>query len=66
MRTLVIIPAFNEASNLADVVCSIRTQFTGDVLVIDDGSDDATATEAGRAGTVVVRHSCNLGIGAAV
>lgn len=66
MRTLVIIPAYNEASSLAGVVADIRAMFTGDVLVIDDGSDDATALEAGRAGTLVLRHSCNLGIGAAV
>ncbi|MFI5394380.1 MAG: glycosyltransferase family 2 protein [Candidatus Binatia bacterium] len=66
MRTLIIIPAYNEAPNIAAVVADIRTAFTGDVLVIDDGSDDATAAEARRTGTQVLRHSCNLGIGATV
>lgn len=65
-RTLVIIPAFNEAANLAGVIAAIRTQFAGDVLVVDDGSEDATAVEAQRAGALLVRHGCNLGIGAAV
>ena len=66
MRTLVIIPAFNEAANLAGVIAAIRSQFDGEVLVIDDGSEDDSAGEAARAGAVVLRHACNLGIGAAV
>lgn len=66
MRTLVIIPAFNEAANLAGVVAGIRANFDGEVLVIDDGSEDDTAREAVRAGALVLRHACNLGIGAAV
>lgn len=66
MHTLIIIPAYNEASMIAAVVGGVRAMFTGDVLVIDDGSDDATAAEAVRAGAQVLRHACNLGIGAAV
>jgi glycosyltransferase involved in cell wall biosynthesis len=66
VHTLIIIPAYNEASMIAAVVGDVRAMFTGDVLVIDDGSEDATAAEAGRAGAQVLRHACNLGIGAAV
>jgi glycosyltransferase involved in cell wall biosynthesis len=66
VRTLVIIPAFNEAFIIGAVVADVRAVFSANVLVIDDGSDDATADEAGRAGADVLRHSCNLGIGAAV
>jgi glycosyltransferase involved in cell wall biosynthesis len=66
VRTLVIIPAYNEASNITAVVAGIRATFGGDVLVIDDGSEDATAVEARRTGAHVLQHSCNLGIGATV
>jgi glycosyltransferase involved in cell wall biosynthesis len=66
MRTLLIIPAFNEAGAIARVLESVRAYFTGDVLVIDDGSEDDTGALARGAGALVVRHACNLGIGAAV
>jgi glycosyltransferase involved in cell wall biosynthesis len=66
VRTLIVIPAYNEASNIAAVVAGIRTTFTGDVVLVDDGSDDATAAEACGAGAKVLRHPYNLGIGAAV
>jgi glycosyltransferase involved in cell wall biosynthesis len=66
VRTLIVIPAYNEASNVMTVVAGIRAVFSGDVLVIDDGSEDTTASEAARAGATVLQHSCNLGIGATV
>ena len=47
-RPLVVIPAFNEAASVADVVLSVRREVAGvDVLVVDDGSSDGTATRAG-------------------
>lgn len=66
MRTLLIIPAYNEAGAIGDVIANIRPHFTGTVAVIDDGSRDETATRARDAGAIVLRHPCNLGIGAAV
>lgn len=66
MRALLIIPAFNEAGAIAGVVQNVRQHFSGDVLVIDDGSEDDTSALARAAGARVVRHPCNLGIGAAV
>ena len=66
MRTLVVIPTFNEAANITAVVEGVRGTCGGDVLVVDDGSDDATAALARAAGATVLRHACNLGIGAAV
>jgi glycosyltransferase involved in cell wall biosynthesis len=66
VRTLIVIPAYNEASSITAVVTGIRATFGGDVLVIDDGSEDATAVEARRAGAHVLQHACNLGIGATV
>lgn len=66
MRVLLIIPAFNEAGSIKGVLYSVREHFSGDVAVIDDGSEDDTGAIARQAGAAVLRHPCNLGIGAAV
>lgn len=64
---LVIIPAFNEEPNIAEVVKGIRSCLPfADILVIDDGSQDHTADVARQAGAVVLRLPYNLGIGGAV
>src|SRR4051812_20313737 len=64
---LAVVPAYNEEGTVADVVTSIREQAPEfDVVVVDDGSTDATAERAERAGAKVVRHPFNLGIGGAV
>lgn len=65
-RALLIIPAFNEAGSIANVIRGVRPYFAGDVAVIDDGSEDETGRRAREAGAIVLRHSCNLGIGGAV
>ncbi|WP_211923336.1 glycosyltransferase family 2 protein [Pseudoduganella ginsengisoli] len=61
----VIIPAFNEEMVIADVVRKVRARFQH-VIIIDDGSRDATAARAREAGAWVVRHPINLGQGAAL
>jgi glycosyltransferase involved in cell wall biosynthesis len=66
LRSLLIIPAFNEAEAIVGVILNLRRHFDGDVVVIDDGSEDETAARAREAGAVVLQHACNLGIGAAV
>jgi hypothetical protein len=60
---LVGIPAYNEATSIADIV-SEALVFADEVLVVDDGSDDETATRARAAGATVVVHERNLGYGA--
>ncbi|MBM6400981.1 glycosyltransferase family 2 protein [Phycicoccus sonneratiae] len=60
-----VIPLFNEASVIGDVVAQARTVFP-DVVVVDDGSSDGGADAARAAGAVVVRHPVNLGQGAAL
>lgn len=66
-RTLVIIPAFNEADSIASVVASIRQQVPwADVAVINDGSTDATGPLAEAAGAAVLYLPHNVGIGASV
>ncbi len=67
MRTLVFIPAWNEESAVADVIEGVRDRMPDvDVLVIDDGSTDATATRARAAGALVASLPFNQGLGAAL
>lgn len=61
----VVIAAYNEAGVIARVVAEVRRRgYT--VLLIDDGSADATAAAAEMVGAVVIRHPVNLGQGAAL
>jgi hypothetical protein len=63
------LPAFNEAGTVADVVRRIPESVAGHpvvCLVIDDGSTDRTASEAGAAGAKVIDMGRNQGLGAAV
>jgi len=67
MRVLVAVPALNEAAVLGSVLESLATvQPLNDVVVVDDGSHDATARIASAAGARVISHAINLGVGAAM
>jgi glycosyltransferase involved in cell wall biosynthesis len=64
-RGVLVIPAFNEAPRLPALLARIDSEKTGlEVVVVDDGSRDATAEVAARAGATVLRHPFNLGYGA--
>jgi len=58
------IPCFNEERFIGSVVLKAR-KHVDQVVVVDDGSTDATAETASSAGAVVVRHNRNQGVGAA-
>ncbi|GAB3875467.1 glycosyltransferase family 2 protein [Terrabacter terrigena] len=60
-----VVPLFNEAAVVADVVGEARSVFPK-IVCVDDGSRDASADRAERAGAAVVRHPVNLGQGAAL
>jgi glycosyltransferase involved in cell wall biosynthesis len=67
VRTLVFIPAWNEEDSVAGVIADVRGALPGaDVLVVDDGSVDATAARAGEAGALVASLPFNQGLGAAL
>jgi Glycosyl transferase family 2 len=68
-KVAVVIPAYNEADSVGQVVGQIPPEVCGEptaVLVVDDGSRDDTGEEAAKAGAVVARHVINRGGGAAL
>lgn len=66
-RVLVLVPAWNEESNVGVTVREIRAASAlYDVVVIDDGSSDSTAAVAEAAGATVLPLPFNLGVGGAM
>ncbi len=66
-KTLIIVPAYNEAGNIKKTVQEISSvPFPVDVLVVDDGSTDDTFREALSAGAFAASLPFNLGVGGAV
>lgn len=66
-RTLIVMPAFNEEASVATVVAEVKQKLPGvAVLVVDDGSLDATADRASEAGALVARLPFNMGVGGAM
>ncbi len=60
-----VVPLYNEAQVIGDVVRSAREVFPN-VVCVDDGSVDDSAAQAARASVVLARHPVNLGQGAAL
>ncbi|MEP6757307.1 MAG: glycosyltransferase, partial [Chthonomonadales bacterium] len=56
MMISVVIPAFNEAERIGETLRAIQSGgFAGEIIVVDDGSSDATADIAERLGATVLR-----------
>jgi glycosyltransferase involved in cell wall biosynthesis len=67
LKRIAIVPAYNEERNIGRVLAELRQFDPGlDVVVVSDGSTDATAEVAEAAGAYVIRLPFNLGIGGAV
>lgn len=64
-RCAAVIPCLNEASHIRAVVAGVR-KHVAKVIVVDDGSSDATQAEAMAAGAEVIRHDTPGGKGAAL
>jgi glycosyltransferase involved in cell wall biosynthesis len=66
-RELIAIPAWNEENSIADVISKVRTHRpSATVLVVNDGSTDATEERAREAGAVVISLPFNVGVGGAM
>ncbi|HXI30071.1 MAG TPA: glycosyltransferase family 2 protein [Vicinamibacterales bacterium] len=65
MRVAAIIPAYNEARSIGDVITGVRGTVDR-IIVVDDGSSDGTAEGARAAGAEVIVHATNRGKGTAV
>lgn len=65
VRSIVVIPAFNEAEAIGTVVAELVQRGYG-AVVVDDGSHDQTSAVARRNGATVLRHAINRGQGAAL
>lgn len=63
--TWLVVPLYNEAAVIGDVIRDARAVFPN-VVAVDDGSTDDSAEQAAAAGAYVVRHPINLGQGAAL
>jgi glycosyltransferase involved in cell wall biosynthesis len=67
LKTLILIPAYNEAVHLGATLAKVRRVIPeGDILVVDDGSRDDTVAVARSGGAVVLSHHFNMGYGVAI
>ena len=70
-RVCVVVPAYNEATVIADVIRSAKQVFAKakgfsiDIVVVNDGSKDNTSEEALKGGATVIDHVLNSGAGGA-
>lgn len=66
-KVSVIIPAYNESQTVGQVIKQIKTDYPDfEIIVVNDGSTDSTASVAKDAGAIVYSHPYNIGNGAAV
>lgn len=70
MRICIVIPTYNEASVIDKTVHGISkalhaSKYSGDVVVINDGSKDRSGAVAKKAGAIVINHVLNSGAGGA-
>jgi len=66
VKTIVVIPAFDEQGKIGRVIAKIPPGLADQVLVVDDCSNDDTAREAEQAGAFLIRHQENRGVGASI
>lgn len=65
MTECVVIPAYNESSKIINVISEVK-RYCNNIIIVDDGSKDNTYNLAKQTGATVLKHSVNLGKGAAL
>ncbi len=65
MKTCLLLPAYNEAKAIGNIISKSRA-FIESIIVVDDGSNDTTARIAENLSVVVLKHKSNLGKGMAL
>lgn len=65
MRTVAVVPAYNETSTIGPIIDETAT-YVDKVVVVDDGSSDETTAVAKDHGATVIPHAVNTGVGGAV
>lgn len=70
IKIALVVPAYNEAAVIGDVIKGLQSEFKKsaydfDIIVVDDGSNDDTANISREAGATVIKHILNSGAGAA-
>lgn len=68
-KIAIVMPAYNEGGIISKVLQQVRNVLDderADIIVVDDGSEDTTASESERKGVIVLPHSVNMGYGCAV
>ncbi len=67
MTVSVIIPAYNEEKTVSNVIKTVKSlNYVNEIIVVNDGSTDATEQKASDAGATVISHTKNRGKGAAI
>lgn len=68
MKTLVIVPLYNEVRTLSGVMTELRRHYRGDVLLVDDGSTDGSLETIDRSDPAlsIIRHGENRGYGSSL
>ncbi|MDF1545215.1 MAG: glycosyltransferase family 2 protein [bacterium] len=67
MKTICILPAYNEEGKIGRVIRKIQAVgIVDEIVVADDCSSDNTSREATEFGATVIRHETNLGVGAGI
>src|SRR4051812_1491244 len=65
-HVIVVIPAYNEARTIVEVIRGLKQCGFTRLIVVDDGSRDGTGELASREGVIRLRHILNRGLGAAL
>lgn len=65
MKTIIVIPAYNEEKKINEVIKKVKP-LVEEVIIVDDGSSDQTVRVAQEQGVIVLKHLINRGQGAAL